>query len=276
MSYPAATWRLLSEPYPRPGPLNMAIDEAVLRAVAAGKAPPTLRLYAWSPPTLTLGRGQPYADADLAELRRHGVTLVRRMTGGTAVLNRDELSYMVAVTDQEPRFSAVNIVESYRGLSGAFLHALKMLGLTRARADGRGPQEPRRSSRAERTPVCFEIPLDYEVTVGERKLIGSAQMRVRGGILQHGSMPLTGDLGDISQFLVARPDPDRIRSLALTLYEALGQLVTWEEAAEAMVIGFQEALNLELVPSPLLPLERQRVEELVAEKYGNPSWTARV
>ncbi len=276
MTYPAATWRLLFERYPRSGPLNMAIDEAVLRAVAAGKAPPTLRLYAWSPPTLTLGRGQPHADADALALRRHGVTLVRRMTGGTAVLNRDELSYMVAATDREPRFSAANILESYRGLSGAFLHALERLGLANARADGRDPREPRRSSRAERTPVCFEIPLDYEITVGERKLIGSAQMRVRGGILQHGSLPLSGDLGDISQFLVSRPDPNRIRSLALTLHEALGRIVTWEEAAEAMVAGFQEVLNLDLVPSPLLPLERKQSEELVAEKYGNPSWTARL
>ena len=104
-AYRPTTWRLLFDVHPRPGTLNMAIDEALARAVAARRAPPTLRLYGWSPPTLTLGRGQPYADADREALRRAGVTLVRRMTGGTAVLNRDELSYTVAVTDREPRLA---------------------------------------------------------------------------------------------------------------------------------------------------------------------------
>ncbi len=86
-----SVWRLLLEPRPRPGALNIAIDEAILRAVVAGQSPPTLRLYGWSPPALTLGRGQPCADADVGALERDGIDLVRRMTGGTAVLNQDEV-----------------------------------------------------------------------------------------------------------------------------------------------------------------------------------------
>lgn len=275
MTYPEATWRLLFEPHPKPGPLNMAIDEAVLRSVATRQAPPTLRLYGWSPPALTLGRGQPYTDADVSALRRAGITLVRRMTGGTAVLNRDELTYTVMVPDDDPRFAASNIAESYRGVSGALIGALERLGLQHAEASGRAPGA-RRVRASERTPVCFEIPLDYEVTVEGRKLVGSAQMRIRDGILQHGSMPLLGDISDISQFLTARPDPQRIRSVALTLHDALGRLVTWEEAAEAWIAGFREALNLTLLPAPLTAEERSRVEALVAEKYGNPAWTSRV
>jgi lipoyl(octanoyl) transferase len=273
--YPPATWRLLFDAYPRAGALNMAIDEAVARAVAAREAPPTLRLYGWSPPTLTLGRGQLYADADLDALRRAGVDLVRRMTGGTAVLNRDELSYTVAVTDREPRLAWTSIAESYRGISAALLYALARLGLFTAEAStpAEDGQRPRREARS---PVCFELPSDYEITAGGRKLFGSSQMRIRGGILQHGSLPLSGDIADISAFLVARPDPARIRSLALTLHDALGRHVTWLEAAEAVVDGFREGLVLDLVPGPLTAGERAEVDRLVAEKYGHRAWTERV
>ncbi|MCJ7550455.1 MAG: lipoate--protein ligase family protein [Anaerolineae bacterium] len=268
-----ATWRLILEPHPRPGALNLAIDEAILRTVAEGRAPPTLRLYGWSPPTLTLGRGQPFADADAAVLRRDGIAVLRRMTGGTAVLNRDELTYAVAVRDDEPRLSGA-ISESYRGIGEALLCALAQLGVTSATSSGRSTGAPR--SRRERTPVCFEIPSDYEITVGARKLVGSSQMRVRHGILQHGSLPLAGDIGDIGQYLTARPSSERIRSHAMSLRDALGRVVTWEEAADAVLEGFRSRLNLRLVPSPLTPLERERIERLVIEKYGSEAWTRRL
>ncbi len=273
MTYAPATWRLLFEPQARPGPLNMALDEALLRAVAAGQAPPTLRLYGWAPPALTLGRGQPHTDADAEALRRDSITLLRRMTGGTAVLNREELTYTVIAGDREPRFAAPNIAESYRGISGALLVGLTHLGLAYAEAGGSAAPRERGGNR---TPVCFEIPSDYEVTVGRQKLIGSSQMRIRGGILQHGSLPLTGDIAAISRYLTTRPDPDRIRSLALTLNDALGRRVSWEEAALAVVAGFETALNLTLVPGPLASSERARVDVLLAEKYANPAWTARI
>jgi len=278
MSYPRARWRLLFDARPRPGPLNMAIDEAVLRTVASREAPPTLRLYGWAPPALTLGRGQPYTDVDVEAVARGGITLMRRMTGGTAVLNRDELTYAVMATDDDPRFSGQSIAESYRGISGALIRGLEGLGLEYAAAQGRDPassdRRPRR--RAERTPVCFEIPSDYEVTVEGRKLVGSSQMRIREGVLQHGSLPLRGDIAAISRYLTTRPDPDRIRSLALTLYDALGREVSWNEAAAALLEGFRVALNLELLPGPLTRGERRLVETLISEKYGNEAWTERV
>ena len=274
MRYPPATWRLLLEPHHRPGALNMAIDEAVLRAVAAGKAPPTLRLYGWSPPALTLGRGQPYADADVVALQRDGIHLVRRMTGGTAVLNRYELTYAAVVTDDEPRFAG-NVAESYQGMSAGLLSALVHLGLTSAEARGRNRDVDRRVPRV-RTPVCFEIPSDYEITVDGRKLVGSSQMRVRGAILQHGSLPLVGDIGDISAYLTERPDPARIHSLTVTLRDALGRVVSWEEAAKAVVAAVSDVLDLTFVQSPLTRDERQHVETLLADKYGSPAWTTRL
>lgn len=280
--YPPATWRLILEPHPKPGALNMATDEALLREVVARRSPPTLRLYAWSSPALTLGRGQPCADADVARLAADNVTLLRRATGGTAVFHEDELAYAVAVTHDEPRLTGEpglrgGIAESYRGLSAALLYALEKVGLHNAEASVHterrgGPRSPGET----RSPVCFELPSDYEITVGPRKLFGSAQMRIKGGILQHGTLPLSGDIARVGDYLTAHPPAARIREHALTLRDALGRTVAWCEIAGALVAGFTAALNLTLIPTPLLPAERRLIDQLVTEKYANPTWTEKI
>jgi lipoate-protein ligase A len=269
-NYHTSTWRLILAPRPQTGPQNMATDEALLRAVAARQSPPTLRLYAWSPPAMTLGRGQSFADADLAALQADGVTLLRRATGGTAVFHADELTYSVAATDTEPRFAS-DVVESYRGISGALVHALECIGLHHADAS---PHAEGRSGP--RSPVCFEVPSDYEITVDKRKLFGSAQMRIRGSILQHGTLPLTGDIARVSAYLATHPDPERVRAHTITLHEALGREVAWHEMAQAIISGFTQALNLNLVPASLSPEERTLIDKLVAEKYANDLWTRRI
>ena len=251
----------------------MAVDEALLRSVAEGAAPPTLRLYGWMPPALTLGRGQPVADADLDALAADGIALVRRATGGTAVLNRDVFSYSVTVPVGDPRFAG-SIAESYHGVSLALLAALQSLGLRGAEA--RANPEARTLRARERSVVCFELPSDYEITVGGRKLFGSSQMRSRGSILQHGTLVLAGDMGDISRYLASRPDPAHIRSVTATLQAVLGRSVPWEEVAAAAVAAFAAALNLELLEGALLPAERLHVESLLAQKYAADAWTHRL
>jgi lipoate-protein ligase A len=136
------TWRLLNDP-PLPGPRNMARDEALLRAVGAGETPPVLRLYAWSPPTLSLGFGQRAADADRARLAERGWGLVRRLTGGRAILHTDELTYCI-VLPADHALAQGSVVESYRRISAALAEAVAALGANtgrtrrRARAGQRG------------------------------------------------------------------------------------------------------------------------------------------
>lgn len=273
--YPNATWRLLLEPHPRSGALNMAIDEVLLRGVASGQSPPTLRLYQWFPPGLTLGRGQRVADVDAESLNGSDITLLRRMTGGTAVLNTENvISYTVTVKDNDSRFAGT-IAESYRGVSLALIAGLNLLGLRTAEAKALDP-ELAVQNRGNRSPVCFEIPSYYEITVAGRKLVGSSQMRSRGGILQHGTLYLDGDIGEISNFLSSHPEPNRIRSKTVTLREALGNSQSYMEVAQAFVQGFRVAWNLELAAGSLLPGKRSQVEQLLAEKYENPTWTGRL
>jgi len=263
--YPLATWRLLRSA-PADGATNMAVDEAILYAVAAGLAPPTLRFYAWQPACLSLGRAQPAGDVKLEELRIAGFGLVRRPTGGRAILHVDELTYSVVAPEGEPRVSG-GVVESYRRISAGLIRGLELLGVGNLAADRRVQE------RSANGPVCFEVPSDYEITAGGRKLVGSAQVRSRGVVLQHGALPLEGDIARICAFLKANATPERVRARATTLMEALARPVSWEEAAAALEGGFAQALNLRLVPGVLTAEERAWVEQLYAEKYASEQWT---
>ena len=174
-------WRLIYD-QPTFGARNMALDEAILTAVAAGDAPPTLRLYSWTPPCLSLGYGQHAHEADLDRLAARGWGIVRRPTGGRAILHADELTYSLALPLDDP-LAAGGVIDSYRRISAALLAALQRLG-----AQPSAERAPAESSQP-LSPVCFETPSHYEITVAGRKLIGSAQMRRRGGLFSMALCP---------------------------------------------------------------------------------------
>jgi len=283
VSFPRATWRLILSP-PASGAWNMAVDEALLEAAARCESRPVLRLYAWEPPCLSLGYTQPYADADLARLAERGWDLVRRPTGGRAILHTDELTYAVIGPETEPRLAG-SVLESYKRLAAALLAALRLLGIP-AEAKPDPLSIPTNLPAAERLkqegPVCFEVPSQYEITAGEKKLVGSAQARRREGVLQHGSLPLSGDLGRITQALVY-PDEAarsaaaaRLLERAATAQDLLGEVPSWKTAAGAFVSAFSQTLNLDFVEEPLTKAEEQRAHALVAEKYAHREWTARL
>jgi lipoate-protein ligase A len=270
-SYPPATWRLILD-REAGGATNMAVDEAILIAMLEGASPPTLRFYAWSPPCLSLGRNQPLADADLAACRAAGVDVVRRPTGGRAILHTDELTYSLTLLQVDPRATG-DVVEGYRRLSEGLLAGLRLLEVEAVQAVGR-------KSATDAGPVCFEAPSNYEITVAGRKLIGSAQWRAKGSVLQHGSLPLQGDLARIVDCL-ALSDAQRevqrphIRGRAITLEEAKGQIAPFAQVAEVLAEGFARALNLTLLPGELSAHERALAAELRRSRYAAPGWTAR-
>lgn len=253
----------------------MAVDEAILEAVGAGTVPPTLRLYAWVPACLSLGYAQPIEDVDLSALHEHNWDIVRRPTGGRAILHTDELTYSVIGPLNEPRLAG-SLLKSYHVLSKALLDALHILG-AQAQASPESALPPGTSNQG---PVCFEVPSNYEITVDGKKLIGSAQARRKEGVLQHGSLPLEGDLGRITQVLKFSDEQSRqeaarhILQRATTINRALGHQVEWQNAAQAFVEGFERTLNLEILPDQLTQGEKVAAERLVKEKYSQPAWIA--
>lgn len=271
-------WRLLIAPPGgrARGAWNMAVDESILEHVQAGvrPSPPTLRLYAWDPACLSLGHAQPIADVDLSRLQARGWDIVRRATGGRAILHTDELTYSVTGRADDPLLAG-GVLESYNRLAQALLFAVRDMGLPVEIKEGK-PGE-----NAAPNPVCFEVPSTYEITVGGKKLIGSAQARRREGVLQHGSLPLTGDLARICQALVFESEAaragaaQRLLARATTVQSALGRPVTWETAAAAFVRAFEAQLGICFERGELSRSEVERAEELVREKYDHPSWTER-
>jgi lipoate-protein ligase A len=270
-------WRLLMTP-PARGAWNMAVDEALLEAVGRGESLPTLRLYDWTPACLSLGIAQSYKDVDAPRLEANGWDVVRRATGGRAILHVDELTYSVTAPPDEPRVQG-SVLESYRRLAGALLVAVRALGLDAEMEQHAPPATP---ASAGKGPVCFEVPSAYEIVVGGKKLVGSAQARKRHGVLQHGTLPLYGDLTRITQALIFADEAarqDAAHSLlahATTVESVTGQAIARETAAQAFVEAFESQLGLRFEHGELSGGEKARAEELVQKKYGHPDWTMKV
>ncbi len=274
MSHSSA-WRLLKTP-PAHGAWNMAVDEAILEHIHRGESLPTLRLYSWEPPCLSLGYAQPFSDVDLARLQARGWEVVRRPTGGRAILHTDELTYSITAPADDP-VTTGSVLESYNRIARALLRALLHLGLPVQIEEVAVP-----ALAGAANPVCFEVPSSYEITVAGRKLVGSAQARRKEGVLQHGSLPLAGDLGRITQALVFKDEParreaaGRLLQRAATVESVSGRAVDWQAAADSFAEAFSSELGLDFEASPLSPSEAARAAELVRTKYAHPSWTERV
>ena len=274
MSLEKATWRLLVDP-PAQGAWNMAVDESLLEHVGRGETLPTLRLYAWEPACLSLGYAQPFADVDTARLLARSWEVVRRPTGGRAILHTDELTYSITAPPREPRVIGT-VLESYNRLAQALVAAVRSLGI---------PVEVKEHTTGQDSgsqgPVCFEVPSAYEITVGGKKLIGSAQARRREGVLQHGTLPLYGDLGRITETLAFPDEPARaaaavkLWSRATTVEKVLGRNVEWKTTAQAFVHAFESELNLTFERGELSAGEKARAKVLLHEKYAHASWTER-
>lgn len=251
-----ADWRLLIDGA-LSGADNMARDIAIMEAVAAGDAPPTLRLYSWSPPCLTLGRHQLSDAADLEFCRREGIDVVRRPTGGRAVLHHLERTYaVVAPLGKAPL--PRHLQDAYRRVCGALVRACRSLGVAAELTDG----EVNLALPGPRTAMpCFEAPAGGEVVVGGRKLIGSASRAQHGVLLQHGAILLAWD-GRLQAGAMGLADASELRSHVTTFAEQLGASPPEAVLDQALVTGLVQELGLDLATGELTPTELRRAEAL--------------
>ena len=268
-------WRLI-DTGKLPGALNMGIDEAILQAAQAGSVPPTLRVYGWQPAAISLGYFQHGTkEIDFAACQEAGIDVVRRLTGGRAVLHSSELTYSLIVSENYPGIPLA-ITASYLYLSQGLLKGMQHLGLKAALTVPQGAYAQRRKIIS--SAACFDAPSYYELTVAGKKLIGSAQVRKNGFILQHGSILLAADPGEIVPLLklgaLEKNALERLlRNHATNIQTALGRSVTYEEVKAAVVRGFMEALEIDLKPKKLLPQEMAKAEVLAKNTYQNQAWT---
>ncbi|MBF5046166.1 lipoate--protein ligase family protein [Aggregicoccus sp. 17bor-14] len=266
----APVWNLLEQLEGASGAWQMALDEALLEEAAANPDfRPTLRLYVFSPGCLSLGRTQKLASVDAEGARAEGLHLVRRVTGGSGVLHHGELTYSVVARTAPP--FADDIEQNYTLLSRALAAGLaRHFGVSAELEPSRPAAGPGAAHGA-----CFLTPALKELKVGGRKLVGSAQRRVRGALLQHGALPLRTDYALHGRLFGLAPE--RLRGAMVDLEEAAGRAVSHAEAARALRTGFEEQLGVRWSEGGLgagsEARVRARAEQLVAGRYGLEAWT---
>lgn len=241
----------------------MATDEVLADSVRGG-APPTLRFYRWDPPCLSLGRNQPARGRyDPDRLRARGMDVVRRPTGGRAVLHARELTYSAAVPERllgGPRVA-------YAAVNRALVAGLRRLGVP---VEVQGPTGTR--AVVPSLVPCFAEAAEGEVMAGGGKLVGSAQRRERGVLLQHGSLPFEAEQQALAGFL-REPQPHHA-SAATSLAAFCDPLPSWEELTIALAAGWEEVFGVELRPDTLGSAELRCVAR-AAEHHRDPAWVWR-
>ena len=237
----------------------MARDHALATEAAPGGG--CVRFYRWRPATLSLGRNEPLTDAYLAFLRAHaGIGLVRRPTGGRAVLHDRELTYAAVL----PARTFGGARAAYRRINEGLVAGLRALGVDADAADGRalppgaGP--------------CFLEPADGEVAVAGRKLVGSAQVRIGDALLQHGSLLLESDQSGL--FAAAAGSAGAAPTPPVTLSEALGEVPPWKRLVASLADGLASALGGRWTRESMTPRERALAAGYEV-RYRSRAWTRR-
>lgn len=246
-------WRLILNP-PADGRWNMGVDSALLECAST----PVLRLYGWNKPTLSIGYAQkPETDVNLAFLKAENIPLVRRPTGGRAILHWDELTYAVVIPSHSRFFGS--LPEMYATIAGPIRNALTRLGLP---LDDGG-----RTAGIRNNPCCFATRLGHEISVNGRKIVGSAQRRLKTAALQHGSIVLSIDAERYANCLNFTDVAKRNASLALLggMNDFATRPITRDELATAVVEAFAKTLGVEFEDSRLTE-EEIRKARILADK----------
>lgn len=248
-------WRLILDG-PAEGAWNMAVDRAVLDAHAAGAAPPTLRLYSWATPTVSLGRFQPVADVDSVACAAYGIDVCRRPTGGRGVLHDDEVTYSIVAGTRDglPRGTAA----SYRALCAALVEAYRRIGIE--------AELTPRTRGAGGTGACYLHATPADLSLGAAKLSGSAQVWAKDSCLQHGSFVVSRDVerearvfgldGSAEAALAATTD---------TIEHALGKRPRAGALSDAIVSGIADALGVRFEHTALDDDEVERARDSVEQ-----------
>jgi lipoate-protein ligase A len=257
-----STWRLLKlETYS--AYTNMAIDEAILTARMKNLAPNTIRFYRWNPSAVSIGKFQTIEkEVQLDNCRKNGVDVVRRITGGGTVYHdaHDEITYSLIASKED--LEAKDITAVYAKIYTGLAEALKILGLTTDFNEGNAKTCP-------------------NLTVNGKKISGSAQSHKSSIVLQHGTILLDVDLEKMYTFLrvpstrTCMEIVDIAKNKITSIKKELGKEVPEAEVHQALIKGFQKALNIQLANRELTHKEMELAEKLSKEKYCTDDWNLR-
>lgn len=238
----------------------MALDEAIAISVRKGESPPTLRVYGWNTPSVSIGYSQKVSDIDSEYCKKKGIPIVRRPTGGRAVLHSSEITYSFSVKTDNEMFSK-GLRDNYKKISTVFVIFLSKIGLS---------PEVRllRKNPTTRSPLCFESISYGEITINGRKIIGSAQKRWADGLLQQGSIPISIDRYEIAKiFRLKNIDGEKLTGLREIIHN-----LDCEELKNTIMISFEDVFGKKLLSLPPSKEETLLALELEKKKYLSPDW----
>jgi lipoate-protein ligase A len=276
-------WRLIKDSY-HTGFMNMAIDEAIMIAHREGFVPPTIRFYQWSPPAVSLGYFQDLQkEIDVDTCKNMGIDIVRRPTGGKAVLHDKELTYSFIIKESHPLVND-SILETYKKISGGIIRGLSYLGIKadlvplrkKLKSTPSGNEAKSKIPHSDIKSICFSVPSQYEVQVKGKKIVGSAQVRKREIVLQHGSLLI--ELEKDKLFSVFNFPSAKIREKlktgfkATSLEEILKKKINFTELSEILPRGFEEEFGARLVEGKLTKQEEKISKDLLENKYSTCEW----
>ena len=263
------------------GAMNMAIDEYLLEQQLNG-APPALRLYAFDPPTVTVGLSQKIEEDTIARIRSKGFDVVRRPTGGRAVLHHKDLTYAFVARelDDAGGILAKSVSAAYKQICVGLQNAFEILGLAAELGSAEVPYR--------HLADCFLATTNADLQFDGKKLVGSAQLRRKGAVLQHGSIPLNLEQGLMLELLEGRSLADYSESNSgeersreanfrdgslganrhANLFEALGREVPSAELHAAIRKGFETAFNQQFIEQPISSDEFKHVEKLLHKEVN--------
>lgn len=261
------SWRMLP-PLRGSGIEQMSLDQALLEAASAPGFVPTLRFHVWTPPALSIGRFQDISEVDLDTCVREGIDVTRRPTGGKGILHLDDFTYGVVLPPSFPLPGG--IVESYAMLCGGILAALRILGIEAGIKRKAGDRYARAGG------ACFAAVTEADLECEGRKICGSAQIRHRGAVLQHGSILMRDHCGLLFKLLHFESSEQRRKALAsyrrrCVSLDELECLHGWEAVAAAFKHGFEERFGAVLKPGELTEWEEERWRSLLPH-YGSQRW----
>ena len=247
----------------------MAIDESLLESCSSGRRSdlfPTLRLYRWTVPTLSIGFNQKLEESvDREFCRQHGIGIVRRQTGGKAVLHDRELTYSLTAPFSSAPFS-VSVSGNYRIIAEGLARGLELIGVDASIAGDDLPVYDAFSAGH-----CFSRLSRFELSCRGLKIIGSAQRRRRKAFLQHGSIMIESDRKMYAEATGSRA-PIAGAVPFITVKEAAGRDIGFEELAGKIISGFEERLSIRFIRSRLTDEEEKLAEGLKERKYATEAW----
>ena len=276
-------WRLIKDGYHN-GFMNMAIDEAIMIAHREGLVSPTIRFYQWSPPAVSLGYFQDLKkEIDIDACQDMGVDIVRRPTGGKAVLHDKELTYSFVIKEDHPLVND-SILETYKKISGGIIKGLSCLGVKaelvpvreKLKNDSLNKEKISKILHPDIKSICFSVPSQYEVQVNGKKIVGSAQVRKGGIVLQHGSLLIKLEKDKLFSVFnfpsVQVREKLKSRFNATSLEEILKKRIDFSELSEILPRGFEEEFGVKLVEGKLTEQEEKVSKDLFENKYSTYEW----